>query len=37
MNSKYGEFSVDNENSVELTDVRATIKIDWKGYNIYYI
>jgi len=27
IDSKYGEFSVDNENSVELTDVRATIKI----------
>ena len=28
IDSKYGEFSVDNENSVELTDVRATIKMD---------
>ena len=27
IDSKYGEFSVDNENSVELTDVRATIKM----------
>ena len=27
IDSKYGEFSVDNEDSVELTDVRATIKI----------
>ena len=27
IDSKYGEFSVDNENSVELTDVKATIKI----------
>ena len=27
IDSKYGEFSVDNENSVELTDVKATIKM----------
>ena len=27
IDSKYGEFSVDNENSVELTDVRASIKM----------
>ena len=27
INSKYGEFSIDNENSVQLTDVRATIKM----------
>ena len=27
INSKYGEFSVDNENSVQLTDVKATINM----------
>ena len=31
INSKYGEFSVDNENSVELTDVKATIKMTEKN------
>ena len=27
INSKYGEFSIDNENSVKLTDVKASIKM----------